>query len=153
MGSLIEAVNKLVGDVNYLPYSMADTFMTVGAPPVTVKGLQYVFANRMNRSVGMRMSLNAKGIYLDNQNKSGIVEFAVLSNTVTTGAMELMNLTGIAGPIFITDKSTKGTSTVLGTKAKLIQTPEWRRSKFPNLQIFTYHVASLNISHGVRFAE
>ena len=153
MSEIVSIVNELVGDVNYIPYNINDTVLTIGLPPVRVKGLEYVFARRLNQKVKLEMSLTGNGKFIENQNRSGIIEFSIMSNTVSAGALQLLELTGLELPIISYDKSCRGTSFIAATRCRLIQTPEWRRARFPNLSIFTFQTPDLTLSNGVRFAE
>jgi hypothetical protein len=96
------------------------------------------------------MGLGGNGVFVGNQNKSGIIEIAVLSGTITVGGLQVMELTGIPFPIIATDKATGGTSGFVASACRRVSTPEWRRAKFPNFEIFTYATPSLIISEGIR---
>ncbi len=149
------AIAKLLGaftggKVDYVPYSMDDVVIMYGVPPFKVGGIDYVFAQRTNDEVRMVMGLNGKGVFIENKNKSGIIEFGLQNGSLSGGAIQVANMTGIPFPVAITDKSSKGTSTVLGSACRLIQTPGWRRDLFPGLTIYTLHTPRLLISQGVR---
>lgn len=149
------AIAKLLGafsgaKIDYVPYSMEDVVIMYGIPPFKVGSLDYVFAQRANPEARMVMGLNAKGVFVNNRNKSGIIEFGLQNGSLSGGAIQVANLTGIPFPVAVTDKSSKGTSTVLGSACRMIQTPGWRRALFPDLTIYTLHTPRLLISQGVR---
>ena len=151
---LIKKVNALLGEeVDYLPWNIRDVEIFYGTPPVPVHGLEYVFA-RHNRAQTKRVgSLTGKGCYVNNINKSGIIEFATLRGTVTGGGVEIAEATGIAFPMNIVDKSSGGTSQVAALSCRRVGTPEWRRDEFPGLAIFTFECDNLVISEGVRLPD
>ena len=149
------AIAKLLGafsgaKIDYVPYSMEDVVIMYGIPPFKIGGLDYVFAQRANPDAAMVMGLNAKGIFVDNRNKSGIIEFGLQNGCLSSGAVQVANMTGIPFPVIVTDKSSAGTSTVLGSGCRVIETPGWRRALFPTLTIWTLHTPRLLISQGVR---
>lgn len=149
------AIAKLLGaftgeKVDYVPYDIENTKIYYGVPPFKIGGFDYVFARRNNPETGMIMGLTGTGVFVDNINKSGIIEIGLQNGSLSGGAMQIANLTGIPFPITITDTSSKGTSTVLGTACRLTKTPEWRRALFPSLTIYTLETPNLLISQGVR---
>ena len=150
---LLKNINELVGKVHYLPYSIGDTVVLLGTPQVPIEGLQYVWASFDAPQRVMVKSLNAKCIWVPNNNKTGTIEFALLPGTVSNGVVELLTLTGIPFPINILDNSTLGTSRVLGASCQLTTTPEWRREALPGLNVYTFSTNRLDIAHGVRAKE
>ncbi len=149
------AIAKLLGafsgaKIDYVPYSMDDVVIMYGIPPFKVGSVDYVFAQHANAEARLVMGLNAEGVFVNNKNKSGIIEFGLLNGSLSGGAIQVANMTGIPFPVAITDKSSKGTSTVLGSACRMIATPGWRRALFPGLTIYTLHTPRLLISQGVR---
>ncbi len=151
---LIKQVNALLGDeIAYIPYDLRDTLILYGLPPVPVKGLEYVWADYSQPQTGLIMSLNGNGAYVPNNNKSGIIEFATMTGTVTGGGVQILDMLPIPVPIVITDTASGGTSTVVSLSSKLVKTPEYRRAAVPGVDIFTFVCKDLYISTGVRLAE
>jgi hypothetical protein len=149
--ALIKAVNEaLGGDVDYLPYNINDTTVTVGTPPVPMSGLSYVLAAYRTTQNRLIMSLTGSGIFCGNRNNSGVIEIGLMADCASVGAISAMALTGIPLPIFSTDSKTTGTSFVAAGACKPIKTPDWRRDLAPGVTIFTFHTPRLIISHGVR---
>ena len=151
--NLLRKINDLVGDVNYIPYNITDTVVLLGTPQVPITGMEYVFARHDAPQTIMVKSLNGKSVFVDNNNKTGTIEFGLLAGTLANGQIEILNLTGIPFPINIVDTKTGGTSRVLGTACKLVATPEWRREALPGINIYTFQCTRLSISHGIRLSE
>ena len=148
------AIAKLVsgfkGDaVDYVPYDLDNVKIMYGLPPFKVGGFDYVFASRLSPDARLVMSLNNTGVFVNNQNKSGIIEIGLLNGCFSSGLIQIANAVGIPFPVVITDTSTLGTSTVLGTACRAVETPEWRRELFPSLTVYTLWTPRLLISQGV----
>lgn len=151
---LIKSINKVVGgNVNYLPYDISQIVITYGVPPIPIRGLEYVWAKHNNPQKKLVMSLNGKGVFVSNNNTSGIIEIALLGESVSCAGIQAMGLTGIPFPIAISDMTTGATSSVLASACQLVETPEWRREKMPSLNIFTFATPKLIISNGLRLPE
>lgn len=149
------AIAKLLGaftggKIDYLPHDIGNVKIMYGLPPVKLGGFDYVMAYRTNREASLVMSLTTSGVFVNNRNKAGIIEFGLLEGSLSGGAVQIANMTGIPFPVAITDTSSMGTSTVLGSACRAIRTPEWRRALFPSLTIYTLHTPRLLISQGVR---
>ena len=151
---LIKKVKELLGtEVNYLPHDIRDVLVLYSVPPVPVRGLEYVAAWYSTPQTRLVMGLTGNGVYINNNNKSGIIEFATITGTVTGAGVQVAELTGIPFPIVITDKSSGGTSSVAALSCRLITTPEWRRAALPGVDVFTFAAERLEISTGVRLAD
>lgn len=149
--ALIKAVKGLMGDkVDYMPHSLANAVVLYGVPPVPVRGLDYVFARYKHPQNRLVMSLNGKGVYVSNNNKSAIIEFGILNGTVTGAGVQIAELVGIPFPIILTDKTSGGTSTCIALSCRRVGTPEWRREKLPGVDIYTFETDRLLMSTGVR---
>lgn len=144
--SVIGASNRAA----YVPHSMDNVMLGYGLPPNFVAGLHYVFARRNFPPYKMHMSLTGKGVPVPNQNKSGIIEFAVLQDTLSTGTIALLELTGLSWPMFFTDISTNGLTTIFAAKVVRVGTPEKRKGRMPGLDIYTFETDVLLISEGPR---
>jgi hypothetical protein len=152
--ALIKAVNEsLGGEVDYLPYNINDTVITIGLPPVPVNGLQYIAARYTAVQSRYIPSLTGGGVYVSNLNGRGVIEIALMSESATVGAIQAYSLTGVPIPIYATDRATGGTSFCAAPETKVITTPEWKREAFPGLTIFTFEAKRLLISHGVRKSD
>ncbi len=151
---IINALHRFFGDnVNYLPYSMANVAAFAGNPYEPIVGLQYIWARHDEPQTTLVMSLNSKGAFLANNNKSGTIEIAVLGESFSAGKLQIADFTGIPFPIFVTDTTTGGTSYVLGSACRRVDTPTWRRNLAPSLNIYTFATERLFISDGVRLQE
>jgi len=150
---LIAQVKALLSnEVDYIPHDIRDVLVLYGLPPVPVYGLEYVFARHNEPQTRLVMSLTGKGVFVPNQNKSGVIEFAVLNGTVTGAGIQIVEMLGMPFPMVITDKSSGGLSTVVALSARLIGTPEWRREALPGLDIYTFACDDLFISTGLRLS-
>jgi len=148
---LIDKVNSLLGErVNYAAYDLSKVVLTVGAPPIILHGIDYIMSAHRVPQNRMVMGLNAKGKFVSNRNKSGLIEFGLMANTISTGILEILQLAGVAFPISVIDRTTNATSAVFASKCRRVGTPEWRRAAAPELEIFTFHTPRLLKSEGVR---
>ncbi len=148
---LLSKVNDVLKDrVDFLPYNLRDVLVLYGVPPTPIKGLGYVFARHNRSQTRLVMGLSGKGVYLNSKNKSGIIEFATMTGSGTGGIVQLFELTGIPMPIIVQDIASGGTSLATAPSCRRIGTPEWRREKFPGVDIFTFACDNLVISDGVR---
>jgi hypothetical protein len=136
--------------VAYVPYSMDNIKIGYGLPPNFIAGFQYVFARHLTAQEKLHMCLTGNGIFTKNLNNSGIIEFAVLQDTLSTATIALLHMTGVAWPMFFTDISTLGTTSVFADKVRRIGTPEKRKAKYPGFDIFTFGAPRLKISEGTR---
>lgn len=151
ISDLLTRINELLGRrVVYLPYNLSKVQLTVGAPPLPITGIQYIAAFHSNPQTRRIMSLTGDGKFVSNRNQSGVIEFAVQANTVSTGVLEILNLTGVPFPVSVIDRTTGGTSAVFASKCRRVGTPEWRRALAPDAEIFTLSTTNLVRFEGVR---
>lgn len=153
MASLISTIADLVGDQpDYVAHNIKNTSIFYGVPPVQIKSWQYFSAKYNHRQNGRIMCLSGKGVFLPNRNMSGIIEIGILSATAECASIELLDLSGVAYPLYATDTKAIG-SFALGTGCKKISVPEWKRSLLPDLAIYRFEVDRLWISTGVRMSD
>ena len=153
--NLTKIVNSISadGNVNYQAYDIRDTNFFYGVPPVPIIGVDYISASFTAARTRMFRCLTGNAVHASNLNISGTIEVGLLSGSVSGAAIQMMNFTGVPFPIFIEDGKSGGTSTVTGTACRLIDTPEWRRDRTPGLDIYTFSVDKLVISHGIRLVQ
>ncbi len=154
--SSLDLVKALVGKgdrISYAPYDISKIQIMYGAPPVALPGFDYVRAWRANPPRRNVMSLTGKGVFVHNLNMSGFVEIGFQDSSISCVAIDAASLLGIPVPIVITDRTTSGLSTVVGTGCELIETPAWTKAKKPELTIYRFAATRLIISHGVRDTE
>ena len=158
---LIKGINDVIGAgasggkegrVNYVPYNINDTLVTIGLPPVALVGIEYVWARHDNPQTAAVKCLTGKSIFVSNTSQAGTIEIALLGSGVSSAAIEAMELTGIPFPINIIDRKTID-SRVTGDACRLVGTPQWRRALNPDLDIFTFAVSRLFLSRGLRLQE
>jgi len=135
---------------DYMPWNIGDIKITVGAPPIHVQGLKYVFARHNVPQTQMIMSLTGKGVFASNKNNSGIIEFALLRGVEAGAVVQVLDYAGIPYPISVVDTATGGSSMAAGSACRLVGTPEWRREMFPGFEIYTFATVRLLISTGAR---
>jgi hypothetical protein len=151
ISDLLNRINTLLGRrVVYIPYNLSKVDLLVGSPPLPIHGVQYIVASHSNPQTRRIMSLTGKGRFVGNLNQSGIIEFALQSTTVSTGILEVLNLTGVPFPISVIDRTTNGSSAVFASQCRRVGTPEWRRAAAPDLEIFTFSTIKLIRLEGVR---
>jgi hypothetical protein len=149
IAELIKSIAGKVGQIHYVDHNFGNIKVFWGIPPVQLTGLSYVLAYHTAPKNKLIKSLNSSGVFVSNQNTSGIVELGILSTSVSCAAIQIIDLTGLAAPFALTD-SDAILSTAAGAAAKLTVTPEWRRSKNPNVTVYTFEVDKLIISHGMK---
>jgi len=152
ISELIKQINKLQPrDVNYIPYNLKkDTIITYGTPPVPIVGLESFSATYLQPRSKLVMCLTGKGVFVSNQNRSGLIELVLLSGSVSCGAIQALEAVGIPMPLGAIDNKSAGTSFMLGSACRLIQTPPWRRAARPDRVVFTFHTPRLIVSTGIR---
>lgn len=136
--------------VNYVPHNFQTTQVLYGLPPLPVHGLQYVFAQHNFPQAKLHMSLNTKGVFVNNLNQSGIFEFAILASSLSSSGIAAMQLAPIAWPLSMIDTATNGLSTWIATAVRQVGTPQDRKGAFPGLEIYTFATPRLIISRGTR---
>lgn len=152
-GLVAKVKNAFSEEPNFRPYDIRRTVITYGIPPIPLRGIQYVFARHNVQQNKLIMGLSGQGVFVSNQNQSGIIEFGILNGSVACAEIELMELTGIPMPIVLTDLDTDGTSTVLASGCRRTGSPEWRRELLPGIDVYTFETPLLLISDGLRLVE
>ncbi|MCP4604487.1 MAG: hypothetical protein GY847_28855 [Proteobacteria bacterium] len=150
--SNLELIKSLVGmgtTIHYVPHNITHTNIMYGAPPVSLTGFDSVAAWRNVPSKKRIGSLTGKGLFVTNNNKSGVIEITFLDSTIACVAIEAAGMIGIPFPIIITDSSTK-LALVAGMSCSLVETPQWRRALTPDRVVYHFEATDLTISHGVR---
>lgn len=153
IAKLIEGFFTGENEIVLTPYNFNDTKVLLGVPPVPLIGLDFISAKNTNRKAKRFQCLTGSATFCHNNNLAGVIELGMLSGSLSQGHIQINDFVGIAFPILIQDKSSGGTSTVLGTGCSLIETPEWRRAAAPGLTIWTFEADRLLISHGVHLPE
>lgn len=133
----------------YTPYRFNSTKTAAGVPPVPIEGLDYIWARHKVPQVALVMGLTGTGLFLQNRNQSGIVEFGLMNGAGCIAALEMFQLTGIPFPVTSLDTACQG-SGIIALECRRVETPEWRRAKFPSLDIYTFETPRLMINWGIR---
>ena len=151
MSRLIQKLQEAFGDEpDFVAYGINYTTVTLGTPPAPIKGLEYIAASHRAPQNNLIMSMNGRGVFAGNRNKSGLIELALMPDSPSVGVIQAFMLAGIPVPIFATDSSTSGTSTFFAPACKPIKTPEWRRAATPGLTVYRFQAETLYITHGIR---
>lgn len=155
MSQILELLKSAIdyGDANlvtYVPHDFRDVQVMVGVPPVPIHGLEYVFTQHINPQNTFHSSLGGGGVR--NRNTTGIIEFAVLQNSLASAKLTALELTQIAWPVFVVDRAVTpyGLNTWFGDKCKRVGTPQDRKGRFPDLEIYTFQAARLTIARASR---
>lgn len=151
--TILRDLNEAIGQVTYIPYNMKEIFVSYGMPPVPLTGIDFISAAFVKPRVKSIPSLTGPGVFAKNKNQEGFIEIGILSSSLSSGAIQLLDYTGINFPVIAADGTTRGTSFIAGTKCRLIQTPEWRRDRVVGVTVFTFLTTRLIISHGLRAME
>jgi hypothetical protein len=136
--------------VNYVAHDFGKVSVQWGLPPVRFHGLSRVVAYRTTPETKMFGCLTGKAVFGSSVNWFGAVEIDILEKSISSAAIEVLNLTGVAFPILISDETTSNTSLAAGAAARLVATPPLRASRTPGLTTYTWEVDKLIINHGAR---
>lgn len=136
--------------IYYRPYSPRDIVISVGIPPEKLDAWDFVWARYNKPQVKRFGNLGGRGVFVPNIDKSGILEIGVMQSSVDCGVMDIMELMGIAIPITVVDVGTAGTSGVIATSCRRVETPEWRRDAMLGIVLFTYEASFMSISWGIQ---
>lgn len=154
MITLIKAISEYFGgDADYLAYNIQDTKVVVGLPPIPIVGLDYIGARYIAPQVQRFPCLTGGGAFVSAKGRAGVIEIGLLSASASVGAIQLLELTGVAFPIYSTDVASGGTSFIFADACRSVATPEWRRSKTTGVTTYTFSTNRLIISQGMRLTE
>ena len=155
VSNLIRQLGLLdAGRVHYVPYNFKDDIrITVGTPPVPIVGRESISAGFLNTPTKLIKGLNASGVFVANRNLSGFIELVLMDGSISGGAIQAMEILGIPFPITAVDKQSGGTSRILGTKCRRVNTPTWRRAGRPGRLVYTFHTTRMLLFNGIRLAQ
>lgn len=147
----------LTGDildrVAYAPHNIAAVQLFYGVPPVSLSGLDYVFAMFDNPQNVLKMGLGSSGRFVPNRNQSGTIEFALIDGSISNGIVQLGSETKIPFPIVVQDTRSAGTSYISAESCMLVSTPEWRKELTVGMKVYTFKTKKLTISTGIKKPE
>jgi hypothetical protein len=147
---------KLLGGhdgLYYRAYSPTDIVISAGIPPILISGWDYVFARYNKPQIKRFPNLGGRGRFVNNIDKSGIIEIGILQGAIAGGILDILSSIGIAIPILLIDIGSGGTSGVLSTSCCRTETPEWRREAIPGIIPFTFEATFMTISSGIQLPE
>lgn len=138
-----------VENINFVPHDIRNTKVFYGLPPVPFVGVEFVEAKHDAPRTRMVKCLTGGGVHVDNKNSAGEISIGLMEGTVTGGAVEVMNFTGIPFPIFIQDLGSAA-SVVIALDCRLVETPPWKRAATPGIDVYTFSTKSMFMLHGIR---
>ena len=138
------------GDVNQLPYCFTDTKVLFGVPPVPLSGLDSVRCRFAAPRAKRFSSLGGGACFLSNRNTGGEIHLIFGQGAFSIAQVELQNASGIPIPIVISDISSGGTATILGTACRLIDVGEFVREQETPLIEFKLEADRMVLFHGLR---
>jgi len=153
MSDILELIKSLAGingKVNYVPWNIEDVEIFYGVPPILIQGVDAVRAYRSNPAQRFVPSLTGRGVFVQNQNWSGIIEVDLLNASASCAAIEALELIGIPFPLAVVDKTTNGLGSAIGTSCRVVGTPHWHRAKMPGLYTYTFAATNLVILNGMK---
>lgn len=137
-------------EVYYQPYSISDVLLTAGVPPTPLHGIEAIRAIRTVPKTRLQMCLTGSGTFVNNRNLSGQIDITTMKGGKADAVLQLLDMAGIAFPIYCVDRGTDGSAFILGSSCREINTPEWRKSRTNGLTVHTFRVSKLVISGGIR---
>jgi hypothetical protein len=149
MFELIKIIDALTGTVEYEPFSMADTSIFVGIPPVELRGVESVRAYRTQSKAKLFNSLSGGGAHVSNRNINGFLEIVVAPQSPAHAVLQIADISGIAFPVNSTD-SKAVFDFAMSSSARVVLTPTWRKARYAQLVVYTLACKNLAISGGVR---
>jgi hypothetical protein len=138
------------GDVNQLAYCFTDTAVILGVPPVPLGGLDSVRCRFIAPRAKRFPSLGGGACFLSNRNTSGEINLRFMQGAFSVANVELQNASGIPIPIIISDKSSGGTASVIGTACRVIDVGEFVREGEAPLIEFKIEADRMVMFHGLR---
>jgi hypothetical protein len=156
MANPIKTIAEVLGlypqteDINQLPYYFPDTKVMFGVPPVPLSGLDSVRVRFITPRAKRFPSLGGGACFLSNRNTSGEISLRFGQGAFSVAQIELFNAAGIPVPMVITDISSGGTASVIGTGCRLVDVGEFVREKEAPLVEFKLEADRMTMYHGLR---
>ena len=150
MIELIKKIAASTGDVEYRPYSMEDVIVSVGAPPTILNGVDFVAAYRNEPKAKMFNCFTQVGAFVSNRNLKGYIEIGVMRESSAEAALRVIDATGVNFPIYCSDRGTNGSSFFASSRARIVNTPMWRKSANHDTTVFMLEASRLLITGGIR---
>jgi hypothetical protein len=156
MTNAIKTIAEILGlypqtdDIHQLPYCFTDTLVMVGAPLFQLKGLDSVRCVRSAPRAKRFASIGGGAAFVSNRNTTGQIDLRFGQGAFSIAHLELVTAAGIPIPIVISDISSGGTASVVGTGCMLTDKGEFTREGEAPLVEFTFEVDRIAIFHGLR---
>lgn len=131
-------------------YRFTDSKVLLGVPPAPLVGLDYLSVRYISPRTKRFSCLSGKSTFVSNVNKSGVVEIGMMAGSLSQGFIDVNEILGVPYPIIIDDLMSGGTSQVIANQCRLVETPHWKRQAAPELTIYTFETAELDIAQGIR---
>lgn len=151
LAELTSALNSIgnMENINFVPHDPRSIKIFYGIPPIPFVGVEFVEAKFDAPRTKMVKCLTGGGVHVDNKNSAGEVSIGILEGSLTGGAIEVMNFTGVPFPVFIYDAGSAA-STVVALDCRLVDTPIWKRAAAPGIDVYTFSCKSMFMMHGIR---
>ena len=156
MANPIKTIAEIIGlypqtsDINQVPYCFTDTKVMFGAPPVPLSGLDSVRIRFIAPRVKRFSSLGGNACFLSNRNTSGEIILRFGQGAFSIAQMELMNALHMSIPLVVFDKSSGGTSIIIGNACRVVDVGEFIREGEAPFVEFKLEADQLVLSHGLR---
>jgi hypothetical protein len=156
MGNPIKTVAEVLGlypqteDIAQLPYYFLDTKVMLGVPLGHLSGLDSIRVRFIAPRARRFPSLGGGACFLSNRNTSGEINLRFGQGAFSVAQIELFSAAGIPVPMVITDISSGGTASVIGTGCRLVDVGEFVREKEAPLVEFKLEADRMTMYHGLR---
>ena len=156
MANPIKTIAEILGlypqteDIHQLPYCFTDTLVMFGAPMNKLSGLDSVRCRFLAPRAKRFPSLGGGACFLRNRSTSGEINLRFGQGSFSVANVELLNAAGIPMPIVVSDISSGGTGTVIGTACSLIDVGEFIREGEAPLVEFRFETDRMSLFHGLR---
>lgn len=136
-------------EMNLLPYCFTDTKVMFGSPLKPVIGLDSIRCRFLAPRAKKFSSLGGGACFLSNRNTGGEIILRYLPS-FSVAFTELINASGVSVPIIMSDVSSGGTATVIGTACRLVDVGEFAREQEISLVEFKFQSDRMTMFHGLR---
>jgi len=150
MAEIIGKLQSDTNDVNQFPYCFSDTAVMVGWPLTPLAGLDFVKCRFVSPRAKRFSSLGGGACFLSNRNTGGEIELRFLQGAFSLSHLELFGAAGIPIPMVVSDISSGGTASVIGTGCRIVDYGDFTRAeKAPNVTM-KLEADRMILFHGLR---
>jgi len=155
----ISTIAEVLGDNSFiagypqLPYCFTDTVVTYGSPLVPMSGLDSVKCRFLQPRAKRFSSLGGGAAFLSNRNTGGLIELRFLQGSFSVAIVEMFNASGVPMPCVISDISTGGTASVIGTGCRVTDIGEFAREGEAPLVTIILEADRMVLFNGLRLPQ